>query len=320
MRRRTFGFALGGVLAAGRARAVEIDKLNVAVGQRGAWDTSVCEFGTRAGIFQRHGLDLNLLFTDGGSDTQLAVISGGCDVGIGGGLISVIGAVAKGAPLRVISSNFIGASDSFWYTLAESGIRDFTGAEGKTVAFSTVGGMTYWIAQALMARAGVKAKLVPTGSPTATLTQVMSKQIDVGYSVVPFALREAEQGTLRYLGNGEVFPELATQTVRCLITNDATLAGRMPALRRFMAAYRDSLDWMYADPRAVEWYAELNAIQADLAQRTRDQRYPRHTTRLGPPVNVALSMRQALDLRRLSKPMTEGQVERMLAIIEPPAA
>ena len=137
---------------------------------------------------------------------------------------------------------------------------DFADANGKTIAFSTIGGMTYWIAQALVARAGVKAQLVATGGPAATLTQVMSRQIDIGYSVVPFALQDVDDGKLRYLGNGEVFPELGTQTVRCLITNYATLAGRTPALRRFMAAYRDSLDWMYADPRAIGWYAELNGI------------------------------------------------------------
>ena len=39
------------------------DMLKIAIPQRGTWDTSISEIGQKAGIFKKHGLNLNLLFT-----------------------------------------------------------------------------------------------------------------------------------------------------------------------------------------------------------------------------------------------------------------
>ena len=46
---------------AGTARAQEVMK--VAVPQRGAWDAGIAELGRRGGIFKKHGLDLEILYT-----------------------------------------------------------------------------------------------------------------------------------------------------------------------------------------------------------------------------------------------------------------
>jgi NitT/TauT family transport system substrate-binding protein len=56
--------------------------LNLAVGQRGNWNTSVSEVGQRAGIFQKHGLILEIVYTNGAGETQQAVISGSVDIGV----------------------------------------------------------------------------------------------------------------------------------------------------------------------------------------------------------------------------------------------
>src|SRR3954466_5609553 len=91
------------------------ETLKLAVGQRGNWDTSVSELGKRAGIFKKYGLDLDILYTDGGGETLQATISGSVDVGVGAGVMGVLGAFAKGAPVRIIGAEATGASDLFWY-------------------------------------------------------------------------------------------------------------------------------------------------------------------------------------------------------------
>ena len=58
------------------------DTLKIAAGQRGNWDTSIAEVGQRAGIFKKHGLVLEILWTQGGGETQQAVISGSVDIGV----------------------------------------------------------------------------------------------------------------------------------------------------------------------------------------------------------------------------------------------
>ena len=61
------------------------DTLKVAAGQRGNWDTSISEVGQRAGIFKKHGLVLEILWTQGGGETQQAVLSGSVDIGVAAG-------------------------------------------------------------------------------------------------------------------------------------------------------------------------------------------------------------------------------------------
>ena len=45
------------------------------------WDTCISAVGERAGIFKKHGLELELLYTKGGGETMQAVISGSVDIG-----------------------------------------------------------------------------------------------------------------------------------------------------------------------------------------------------------------------------------------------
>ena len=41
------------------------DALKVTIGQRGNWDTSIAQLGTKAGIFKKHGLELEMIYTSG---------------------------------------------------------------------------------------------------------------------------------------------------------------------------------------------------------------------------------------------------------------
>src|SRR5258705_9595969 len=107
MSRNLWAGALALALAATDASADETLKL--AVGQRGNWDTSVSEVGQRAGIFKKHGLVLDLVYTQGAGETQQAVISGSVDIGIAAGVMGVMSAFSKGAPVRVVSAETIGA-------------------------------------------------------------------------------------------------------------------------------------------------------------------------------------------------------------------
>ena len=76
------------------------DGLKLAVGAPNNWDSGLPDIGKRAGIFKKHGLDLEILYTNGGGETLQAVISGSVDIGIGAGTGGVLGAFAKGAPVR----------------------------------------------------------------------------------------------------------------------------------------------------------------------------------------------------------------------------
>ena len=71
----TLAAALG-ALALFTSVASAQETIKLAIGQRGNWDTSVSEVGQRAGIFKKHGLVLDIVYTQGAGETQQAVISG----------------------------------------------------------------------------------------------------------------------------------------------------------------------------------------------------------------------------------------------------
>ena len=94
----------------------------------------------------------------------------------------MIGAYVKGAPVRVISAQMTGAGELYWYARADAGIKTLKDAEGKTIAFSSPGSSSNLILLALLRQAGVNAKTLAAGGAPATLTQVMTSQIDVGWA------------------------------------------------------------------------------------------------------------------------------------------
>src|SRR4030095_2844369 len=148
------------------------DTLKIAAGQRGNWDTSISEVGQRAGIFKKHGLVLDILWTQGSGETQQAVLSGSVDIGVAVGIMGALSSCSKGAPVRIIGAETTGASDLFWYVPSGSPIKSLKDTEGKTIAFSTKGSSTDGIVTVFMKQYDLKTKPTATGGPAPTLTQV----------------------------------------------------------------------------------------------------------------------------------------------------
>jgi NitT/TauT family transport system substrate-binding protein len=100
MRTRTSALIVALMLTAANGAPAAAEVLKVSVPQRGQWDTAVTELGMRAGIFKARGLDIEVLYTQGGPESHQAVISGSMDLACGGGIESAVGAYSRGAPLR----------------------------------------------------------------------------------------------------------------------------------------------------------------------------------------------------------------------------
>ena len=126
MRKRSLACAVAALMVL-TATASAHDKVKLAIGQRGNWDTSVSEIGQLAGIFGKHGLELEIIYTNGAGETQQAVISGSVDMGIAAGVMGVLSAYSKGAPVRVIGAETTGANDLYWYVKADSPIKSSEG-------------------------------------------------------------------------------------------------------------------------------------------------------------------------------------------------
>ena len=69
--------------------------------------------------------------------------------------------------------------------------------------------------------------------------------------------------------NGHASSGVRARTGRVNLTNVATLTNRKDALKRFAAAYNETLDWMYASPDALKMYAELAKLPASAVDQVR---------------------------------------------------
>jgi len=291
------------------------DTLKVAAGQRGNWDTTVAEVGQRGGIFKKHGLTLEILWTQGGGETQQAVISGSVDIGVAPGIMGVLSAFSKGAPVRIIGAETTGASDLYWYVAASSPIKSLKDTDGKTIAYSTNGSSTHGIVTAFMKQYDLKAKPTATGGPAPTLTQVMSNQIDVGWSAPPFGLQQLDEGKIRVIASGNDASIFKGQTVRLLITNTQTLQTRRPVIERFMKGYRETIDWLYSDdPVALKTYADFVGIPVAMARRTRDDFFPKAAIDPDKIVGLETIVLDAVTLKYTASPMTREQLAELIQI------
>ena len=288
------------------------EKLVVASGAQGNWETAAAELGRSSGIFRKHGLEVELLWTQGGGETQQAVTSGSADIGIGLGLAAVMSAYTKGAPVRPVANAMTGP-DVYWYVPAASPIQSLKDAAGKSMSYSTVGSSTYIAVLGLRKLYNVDVKPVGTGSPAATYTQVMSGQVDIGWAGPPFGMEQLSKGLIRVVVREAELPEFQDQTVRVMISNLKFIESRRKALDAFRAAYMETLDWMYASPDAVKAYTRFSAIPEEIAAQVRDEYFPRKALNLDRLAGVDYAMRDAAEMKFLKEPLTEAQLKEFFA-------
>src|SRR5215475_808176 len=299
------------------APALSDDHLKLAVGAPGNWDTCVPEVGQRAGIFKKHGLTLELLYTQGGGETMQAVISGSVQIGIAAGTAAVMGAFVKGAPVRILAAGTTGTGDLYWYVPAASPIKSFKDADGKTVAYSTTGASTHTTALALIKHFGVSARPSATGAAAVTLTQAMSGQIDVGWASPPFGITQLEEGQIRIIARGSDAPTTRDQTVRVHIVNANALTQRRDVFDRFMRAYRESYEYLYSNPEGVKLYAQYGKVSEALAARIRDEFLPKAALQPDRVSGIAAITADAITYKVLATPLTDADLASLIQIPPP---
>ncbi|HEY7609022.1 MAG TPA: ABC transporter substrate-binding protein [Alphaproteobacteria bacterium] len=302
--------------AAAAGSAIAEEKIKVAIGQRQVWDSQVIPLGVEAGIFKKHGLEIDITWTAGGAETLQAALTGSVDYALTNGVEGVLAAYAKGAPVRIIGSEMRGAGDIYWYVKADSPIKTLKDAEGKTMSFSRPGSSSNLTAQQLAAKAGVTVKLVSTGGMPVTRTQLVSGQIDIAWAAVPFALDAIKKGEFRIVARGSDLANLNDVSIRVNVTTAAFLKDRAKAAQAFSRAYKESVDWMYANlDKSAEYWAKLTKITPELAK-DGIAFYPKERLVPWPISGLDHSIAEAVKAKRLEKPLTPEQIKELVVEIK----
>jgi NitT/TauT family transport system substrate-binding protein len=296
-------------------RANADDLLKLTIGQRGNWDTSIAHLGTKAGIFKKNGITLDMVYTSGSGETLQPVIGGAVDLGLAVGTLGAIAAYAKGAPVRIIGAQATGAAD-YWYAKASSPLRRLTDLTDKnTIAFSTNGSSTNSVVRAFIDEFKLKVKPMATGNPSSTLTAVMTDQVDVGWASPPFGLKEIEEGRTRVVARATDSVLVRGQTIRVIVASTDALAKRKDAIDRFMKDYRESIAYMYSDnPQVMKDYGEFAGVSEAVAKRVRDDFFPKSLVDPDEIHGLDALMAEAVTLKFIAAPLTKEQVAELVQI------
>src|SRR5437016_1479739 len=154
-------------------------KVRVGQPQAGTFQFVPLQVGNEAGIFKKHGIEVEILSFGGGPRVQQAIAADSIDIGMGSG--PELALVAKGAPEIGVAAMADAPYSVLLAVRSDSGIRTIADLKGKTVSISSRGSLTHWLAQELARRQGWSAddfKIAPLGTTAAQMAALRTKQID----------------------------------------------------------------------------------------------------------------------------------------------
>jgi NitT/TauT family transport system substrate-binding protein len=150
----------------------------------------------------------------------------------------------------------------------------------------------------------------------ATFTQTMTGQVDVGWAAAPFGLDALEEGKIRIVARGTDVAALQSRTVRVNVTSLRVLEQQRAALGRFMAAYLETVDWMYSDPAALKHYADYSGLPGNIVQRVREF-IPKASMAPQQIVGMDEIVADALRTKFIGEPLTPVQIKELVQIPAP---
>ncbi|MGH6861504.1 MAG: ABC transporter substrate-binding protein, partial [Phyllobacterium sp.] len=252
-------------------------------------------------------LEVQILYTQGGAETQQAVMSRSVDIGVAVGTLGALGVAAKGAPLRIIGGEATGVGELYWYVPSSSPIKTVADMADHTVGYSTAGSSSHTPLLMLAKENKIDVQPTATGGLAPTFTQTMSGQVDGGWAVAPFGLDQVDK-TIRIVARGSDVAAAKHQTTRVLITHAATLADKKASIDTFLDAYRDTIDWMYSSPEAVKTFADFAGIGEDVTKRTRDEFFTKAALDPATVSGLPSLMADGVQFKFLQAPLTEEQL------------
>src|SRR6195256_6988144 len=137
--------ALASLVSAGAAQADV--KIRVGKAQAQTFAFVPAEVGVEAGIFKKHGLDVEISNFGGDAKLLQALSADAIDIAMGGG--PTFAFIVKGAPMLAVGA-LADAPRTIMLVVAKDGpVKTEDDLKGRTVSVSTTGSPTHWLGQEL---------------------------------------------------------------------------------------------------------------------------------------------------------------------------
>jgi NitT/TauT family transport system substrate-binding protein len=270
------------------------------------------------GYYDQADLDVSIIFGRGGADTLQALVTGSQDIAVGVGVLAVIGAHAKGAPVVILGNMKRGAGELFWYVPANSPIKSFKDLDGKELVYSSPGSTTSLTVNTLLKEMGIKPKLIAVGAMAASRTQVMSGQVATGWATFPSAVDLVRRGEARVIGYGSEAKAMEGTTMRVVAANRDWVAKNRSAATRYMQALWKGQEFNYkGGERAFQRYAEQWKV--DIEDARKGPEYVKFEDVTFAPIgNYDRLLEMAREYDFIKEPLTAEQKKGLVDLIHTP--
>src|SRR5262245_57852004 len=218
-------------------------KVRVGQPQVGTFQFVPLQVGSEAGIFKKHGIDLEVISFAGGPRVQQALAAESIDIGIGSG--PELAFVAKGAPEIGVAA-IADAPYSVVLTVPkDSPIKTAEDLKGKTISISSKGSLTHWLGQELSRQLGwgsTGINLAPLGSTAAQTAALRTRQIDGMIVEANAGYKMEEDGSGRVLV--QFGDRIKTFHIYVFYARKGFAEKSRDAVRAFLAAWFETISHM----------------------------------------------------------------------------
>lgn len=198
-----------------------------------------------AKLYEKHGLDVELIEFSSGTDLIKAIVGGQLDTGVLG-FTNAVAWASKGADLKVVG----GAQQGYHSILVrnETGIEDVAGLKGRTLASQREGSTADAVLRGVTLKS---AGLSPSDlnimgvSPAVAVQSLVSGRVDAAFLFEPYdRIAQLVAPVKQVYEIGEVWPF----PCMVVITSGETLAKRKEAVWKSLDAQREAIDLLENQP------------------------------------------------------------------------
>ncbi|MBI4487841.1 MAG: ABC transporter substrate-binding protein [Deltaproteobacteria bacterium] len=207
-------------------------------------------FAKEAGIFERHGLAVELIQMAG--PIQVAALAAG-EIDCGAAVSPALFAAVRGLPLRGI---MITVKTPLFYIVAEPAIKRLDDLARKKMAVDTVGALQHIAARAMLRKKGVnpdQISYIQTGSVSNSVAALNSGAVNAALLSIPHNAIMTQKGFLQLASTPEAQVNYPPSGLTIHLNKLQRDGG---TIRRTIAALLDALRTVETDRQAVTAYIQ----------------------------------------------------------------
>jgi NitT/TauT family transport system substrate-binding protein len=266
------GLLLAVTVAASPAPAA--DAIRVGKASATTFAFTPVEIGKEIGVWTKYDLVVESVGFQGDARMQQAMVAGSIDFSLGSG--PAMGFIVKGVPSLAVAAMANEPRAMGLIVGKDSPIKSPQDLKGKTVSISTVGSLTFWLAQELSrqmgwGRDGIKTQ--PIGVSAAHVAALRTGQVQgiITSSSIGYSLEKMGDGRV-LVEFGQIVKDFHTHVI---FASKDIMAQRPDQVRRFLAGWIEVIAYMASHRQeTVRMAMAVSGLPEDIQAREYDNAMP----------------------------------------------